>query len=326
MANYTVKSGDTLGAIASRYKTSVKALASTNHISNPNLIRVGQKLTVPDSFSPGATAPAKDLRRGQTGSPVKQLQDSLVKLGYMTKAQVATGPGTFGPKTEAAVESFQSKHGLQASGVYGPSTREALAKALQKGDPKPSEPTKPQNTPGDLMNADKGTPNYSQHDPRWAGRVLGRNCTIGSAGCAMTATAMAISKISGKNINPAELDHYCDTHGGYYGDGLVWDVAAKARGLHASRPGWSLSTIDANLKAGKPVVIGVDYKPGSYGGANGTDHWVTVVGKSHDSKGAYYLLHDSGDGKSFKLRISGSKMVPGDRHYRSTGQMVVFSH
>jgi hypothetical protein len=218
---------------------------------------------------------------------------------------------------------------LQATGVYGPSTREALTKALAKGEshpagPGPSKP--PTNTPGDLMNADKGTPNYSQHDPRWAGRVLGRNCTIGSAGCAMTATAMAISKISGNNINPAQLDQYCDTHGGYYGDGLVWDVAAKARGLHASKAGWSLSTIDANLKAGKPVVIGVDYKPGSYGGANGTDHWVTVVGKASDSKGAYYLLHDSGDGKSFKLRISGGRMVPGDRNYRSTGELVTFSH
>ena len=167
MASYTVKSGDTLSAIAARYHTTVGSLAKTNHISNPNLIRVGQKLTVPDSYSGGATAPTKDLRRGQKGASVKELQDSLVKLGYMTRAQVATGPGTFGPKTEAALESFQKHHGLSASGVYGPATREALAKALEDGGPKKptgtgttSGPTKPGGGepwspgPGRLMGAD----------------------------------------------------------------------------------------------------------------------------------------------------------------------------
>ncbi len=41
---YTVKSGDTLSGIANRLGTSVSSLASRNHISNPNLIFVGQRL------------------------------------------------------------------------------------------------------------------------------------------------------------------------------------------------------------------------------------------------------------------------------------------
>lgn len=41
---YTVKSGDTLSAIANKLGTSVGALASRNRISNPNLIFVGQRL------------------------------------------------------------------------------------------------------------------------------------------------------------------------------------------------------------------------------------------------------------------------------------------
>jgi LysM repeat protein len=41
---YTVKSGDTLGAIAKRNKTTVAALKRLNNISNPNMIRVGQKI------------------------------------------------------------------------------------------------------------------------------------------------------------------------------------------------------------------------------------------------------------------------------------------
>lgn len=41
---YTVKAGDTLGVIAKRYDTTVAKLAKANSISNPNLIRVGQKI------------------------------------------------------------------------------------------------------------------------------------------------------------------------------------------------------------------------------------------------------------------------------------------
>ncbi|PJN38991.1 peptidoglycan-binding protein [Streptomyces sp. CB02959] len=43
-ATYTVKSGDTLGAIAVRFKTTVAALVKLNAIKNPDVIRVGQKL------------------------------------------------------------------------------------------------------------------------------------------------------------------------------------------------------------------------------------------------------------------------------------------
>lgn len=44
---YTVQSGDTLGSIASRYGVTVDALAEANNIDNPNLIAVGQVLTIP---------------------------------------------------------------------------------------------------------------------------------------------------------------------------------------------------------------------------------------------------------------------------------------
>lgn len=43
---YTVKSGDTLSAIATRYGTSVSALQKKNNIKNPNKIYVGQRITV----------------------------------------------------------------------------------------------------------------------------------------------------------------------------------------------------------------------------------------------------------------------------------------
>lgn len=54
LSRYTVQTGDTLGAIAGRFGTSVGALARLNHIADPNLIRVGQVLSVP---RPGNTPP-----------------------------------------------------------------------------------------------------------------------------------------------------------------------------------------------------------------------------------------------------------------------------
>lgn len=44
---YVVKRGDTLGAIAKKYNTTVKKLAAHNSIENPNLIMVGQKIRIP---------------------------------------------------------------------------------------------------------------------------------------------------------------------------------------------------------------------------------------------------------------------------------------
>lgn len=45
---YVVRKGDTLSAIARKYNTSVKVLAELNRIANPDIIRVGQVLTLPE--------------------------------------------------------------------------------------------------------------------------------------------------------------------------------------------------------------------------------------------------------------------------------------
>ncbi|MBI3181333.1 MAG: LysM peptidoglycan-binding domain-containing protein [Myxococcales bacterium] len=329
-STYTVRSGDTLSAIAARYHTTVAALASANRIRNVNLILVGQRLVVPDSFAPSTRdsgAPRAELRRGALGEAVKELQLALIRLGHMSRAQMQTGPGIFGPRTEAAVKAFQRQHRIPPSGVYGPVTRKAMERALSsRPAPKPSP--KPAPKPGGL-DAASGTPLYYQGDSRWGGRTLGRNLTVRSAGCAMSATAVAISKISGRAINPGQLDAFLDQHRGYYGDGLIWNTAARARGLSASKVGFSLSRLDANLEAGKPSVISVDFKPGSFGGANGTDHWITVVAKRTDSSGrSYYVAHDSGNGRVVRLYASGGRIAGssgGLGNYKSTGMMVVFS-
>ena len=78
----------------------------------------------------GLDIPQVDLSRGYMGDVVRQLQECLVALGHMTQAQMDTGPGTFGPMTEAAVKSFQAAAGVQpVSGHFGPLTRAAMERA-----------------------------------------------------------------------------------------------------------------------------------------------------------------------------------------------------
>ena len=55
-ASYTVKSGDTLSAIAKEKNTTVDAIAQKNKISNVNLITVGQVLEIEDEKAATNTA------------------------------------------------------------------------------------------------------------------------------------------------------------------------------------------------------------------------------------------------------------------------------
>ena len=48
---HVVARGETLGKIASKYGSTVSALAMRNAIANPNLIRIGQSLVVSGSLS-----------------------------------------------------------------------------------------------------------------------------------------------------------------------------------------------------------------------------------------------------------------------------------
>jgi LysM repeat protein len=50
-AIYIVRSGDTLSAIATRLNVTVPALVAANNLTNPNLIRAGQRLVIPNAAS-----------------------------------------------------------------------------------------------------------------------------------------------------------------------------------------------------------------------------------------------------------------------------------
>jgi LysM repeat protein len=67
-ATVTVAPGDSLSAIAARNGTSVSALASANGIANPNVIVVGQRLTVPGGGSSSVSSGATTSGGGVGGS------------------------------------------------------------------------------------------------------------------------------------------------------------------------------------------------------------------------------------------------------------------
>ncbi|RKG91144.1 peptidoglycan-binding protein [Corallococcus terminator] len=124
--------------------------------------------------------PEKNLKRGDTGEDVKQLQDSLVQLGYLTHEQVATGPGLFGPQTQAALEKFQGDNGVTAHGHYEAATREALSKSLTRSAQAGGK------TQGPAMSAEAAfiTQFTSQYNP---------NGPRGSTNCGPASLAMSLA-------------------------------------------------------------------------------------------------------------------------------------
>jgi len=73
------------------------------------------------------------IRRGSKGEDVKYVQTILYKLGYNLGSYGIDGD--FGRATEAAVKEFQRDHGLNADGIVGPLTYEALEKAADQIEP-----------------------------------------------------------------------------------------------------------------------------------------------------------------------------------------------
>ena len=74
--NYTVKSGDTLSAIASEYNMTTNALATLNGITNPNLIYPGKTLRVADSGK-GSTVSQKATTTTTAGTYTVRYGDTL---------------------------------------------------------------------------------------------------------------------------------------------------------------------------------------------------------------------------------------------------------
>lgn len=77
------------------------------------------------------------LKRGSKGDNVKELQQNLVKLGYLC----GEADGKFGKQTEAAVRSFQKDNGLKEDGIAGSVTQTVINTLLAGKQPQNDEST-----------------------------------------------------------------------------------------------------------------------------------------------------------------------------------------
>ncbi|PZR06593.1 MAG: peptidoglycan-binding protein [Archangium gephyra] len=121
---YTIRSGDTLGAIAKRFNTTVAKLASANGISNPNVIYAGRTLTIPDSYS---STPAPSNNGGNSGVS----QTYTVKSGD-TLSGIASRYGT-------TVSALAAKNGIRNPNLIHVGQRLIISGGSSA--PAPSAPT-----------------------------------------------------------------------------------------------------------------------------------------------------------------------------------------
>lgn len=235
----------------------------------------------------------QELRRGQTGNTVLALQDDLVKAGILTPAQVATGPGIFGPQTESAVRSAQERAGLPVTGVVDTATRRAIR---EQGRSAPS--TEPSTEPSTGLSTEPSTPSDgaittasagNEHfltqyvDPRWnpSGPNFSANCGPASVAIALSASgqmpagltpeqrvdyARALMNpghpetttisVNGRDVAQLDRDH------DYSDQGQVSTAFQSLGGTGTHGAGWS--SLDAALANG-PVVLDGYYSKAGWG-------------------------------------------------------------
>jgi peptidase C39-like protein/SH3 domain-containing protein len=134
---------------------------------------------------------------------------------------------------------------------------------------------------------------YSQQDPQWKNGILGfgdPSDTIGYVGCALTSVAMLLSG-HGYTETPKTLNQKLKNVDGFVGAGIRWGavsqiypkVALKAF-IPCSTSDAPLAQINAELAAGQPAIVQVDYSndPGIQ------THWVLLYAQ----KGDDYLMLD----------------------------------
>ncbi len=152
--SYRVRSGDTLGSIAARTGTTIAALVAANELRNPNLVRIGQVLSLPTAGArpAGVTTPAGGatyhvVRAGETISGIAArygiAQRQLVDANGLTGGIIYTGqrlslvPVATAPAPGAGATTHRVAAGQTLSSIaqrYGTTVR-ALQQANGISDP-----------------------------------------------------------------------------------------------------------------------------------------------------------------------------------------------
>lgn len=116
---------------------------------------------------------------------------------------------------------------------------------------------------------------YNQRDTQWGNNSLnGTQYTLASDGCLVTAMAMVYTNLGKRGVTPQTINSNPSNFASYFPAYLNKTISAE--GMTTSR---IYATIDAELSAGKPVIIGIGAGP---------DHFIVFISGSNGN----YKMND----------------------------------
>jgi hypothetical protein len=170
------------------------------------------------------------------------------------------------------------------------------------------------------------TPLFRQADPAWRTErlgVSGEGPTLAQAGCALTACAMALSRVGGRVLTPDALLRHLRASGGFQGPLLDWSAAGSAipGGTCATPGALDREQLDRELDAGRPVLLRVVHDVQG----QPRQHWICLTGR--DPASGLYTANDPATGRTTRLASAGGTLASLESEpvqYASDGRMVRF--
>lgn len=106
--------------------------------------------------------------------------------------------------------------------------------------------------------------------------------TIAQSGCMLSCFAMVARALtSNRGLSVLEAQARILARNGFVGSGLKRNVAANALGIMLvdadGHERFDMHVIAEEIAAGRPVIVGVDYKDGRSSGMSDADHFLVVV-------------------------------------------------
>lgn len=137
-ANYVVKAGDTLSAIAARNGTTVGAIAAANGIADPNRIQIGQVLKLGGApAAAGAGSSTMNVSQGGAQAPAAPAG----KLTTEEIAALATQAGKAGMSADAFMQILQGNSAASGSEIEQIRTKLGIPNLVDEAFKKPEKST-----------------------------------------------------------------------------------------------------------------------------------------------------------------------------------------
>lgn len=243
--SYTVRSGDSLSSIASRYHTSVGALMSANkQIHNPNLIYSGEKLNIPGSRDHFQPAPSK---------------------GSGKKASGSSGGGSYTVRSGDTMSGIASRHGVSLSALERANPQVRNANRISVGQ-RLNLPGGSRSAPGHSSGSSGTTRSGGTSQPSVGGNV---GSWIQQAQKILSAHGVPLSKMNARDIatiiqhessgNPNAINRWdSNWKAGHPSEGLMQTIGPTFNA-------YKLPGHDQILNPVDNIIAGVRYAISRYG-------------------------------------------------------------